>query len=241
MADASTIRPADRPRRSYLYRVLEAGGANFMEINGAAVASDFGGTAGDELATARGMAIADLSPLSRIGCKGSGALDWARAHGVTIGGSNNTAHLQPGGELAARLADTEVVVLDGLKGTGALPHRIETEWSLDGADGCYLVNRQGANFWFMATGAHAPEMFAKICAVDLRQAKFPAGAIAQTPVARTNCIVIRADLGGVPAWHLLGDSASAEYQWGCLADAMGEFGGRPVGIDALRRLGARPE
>ena len=239
MTDTGTIRPADRLRRSFVYRVLEKAGASFTEINGAAVASDFGGAAGDELAAARMIAIADLSPLPRVGCKGRGALAWAQAQGVTIGERNNTACGQAGGELAARLADTEVLILDSLQGTGALTRRIGTEWSLDGADGTNLVNRQGANFWFMVTGARAAEVFAKLCAVDLRPAKFPPGAIAQTTLAQTSCIVIRADRADVPAYHLLGDSASAEYQWGCLADAMAEFGGRPVGIEALRRLGRR--
>jgi len=234
VADAGAIRPTDRLRRSYLYRVLAAAGANFTEINGAAVAADFG-AADAEAAAARVMGLADLSPLPRVGYKGRGALDWARNHGVEIGADNNIAYRQPDGELAARLADTEVVVIDSLEGKGALPHRLEAEWSMDNAEGGYLVNRQGANFWFMVTGAHAPAMFAKICGVDLRPAKFPVGAIAQTSVARTNCIVIRADLGDIPAYHMMGDSASAEYQWTCLQDAMGEFGGRPVGIESLRR------
>lgn len=236
MADTGAIGPTDRLRRSPIYRVLEETGAEFTEINGAAVTSDFGGAAGDEIAAARMMAIADLSPLPRIGCKGRGALGWARGRGIEIGDDNNVAYPQPGGEAAARLADTEVLIVDSLAGTGALPHRIAAEWSMDSAEGAYLVNRQGANFWFMVTGARAAEMLAKLCGVDLRPAKFPAGAIAQTSVARTNCIVVRGDLGGAPAYHLLGDSASAEYQWGCLVDAMAEFGGRPVGIEALRRL-----
>lgn len=235
MADAGAIRPTDQPRRSYHYRVLEAAGANFTEINNAAVVTDFG-SPDEEAAAARDMAIADLSPLARVGYKGRRALDWARGHGVTIGDNNNIAYRQPDGELAARLADTEVVVIDTLVGTGALPHRIESEWTMDNADGGYLVNRQGANFWFMVTGRHAAAMLAKVCGVDLRPAKFAVGAIAQTSVARTNCIVIRADLGGTLAFHVMGDSASAEYQWGCMLDAMEEFGGRPVGIGALRGL-----
>ena len=235
MADTGTIAPTDRLRRSPLYRVLEAAGANFAEINGTAVAADFGAPDA-EAEAARKMAIADLSPLARVGFKGRGALDWARGHGVEISDANNVAYRQPGGALAARLADTEVVVIDNLDGKGALPHRLESEWSMDNADGGYLVNRQGANFWFMVTGEHAPAMFAKVCGVDLRAGKFPVGAIAQTSVARTNCIVIRADFGDVPAYHMMGDIASAAYQWGCLLDAMDEFGGRPIGIAALRRL-----
>jgi sarcosine oxidase subunit gamma len=49
-------------------------------------------------------------------------------------------------------------------------------------------------------------------------------------------IVIRADLGQVPAFHLLADIASAEYLWGAVLDAMAEFDGGPVGLDALRKL-----
>ena len=236
MADEGAIRPTDRLRRSYVYRALEAAGANFTEVNGGAVAADFGAPVEDEAAAARIMAIADLSPLPRVGYKGGGALAWARNHGVKIGRDSNIAYRQPGGELAARLADTEVVVIDNLDGAGALPHRLESEWSMDNADGGYLVNRQGANFWFAVTGRHAAAMLAKLCGVDLRPAKFPLYAIAQTSVARTNCIVIRADLGDTLAYHMMGDSASAEYQWICVLDAMEEFGGRPVGIAAIRHL-----
>lgn len=229
------LKPVDRARRSYIWRVLEAAGARFIELNGAAVAADFGDPDA-EAEAARSMAIADLSPLPRVGYKGRGALGWARAHGVIIGDDNNVATRQKGGGWAARLADSEVVVLDGLSGAGELVHGIESEWSMDNAEGGYLVNRQGANFWFTVTGEHSAEMFAKICGVDLRVKMFPVGAIAQTSVARTNCIVIRADLGDTLAYHMLGDSASAQYQWECVLDAMAEFAGRPVGIEALRRL-----
>ena len=227
--------PLEHARRSYIWRVLEQAGARFIELNGAAVAADFG-DAEAEVQTARSMGLADLSPLPRVGYKGRGALDWAREHGVIIDQNNNVAARQEGGGWAARLADSEVVVIDDLSGAGALVHRIESEWSMDNADGGYLVNRQGANFWFTVTGEHAAEMLAKICGVDLRPGKFALGAIAQTSAARTNCIVIRADLGDTLAWHMMGDSASAEYQWECVLDAMAEFDGRPVGIEALRRL-----
>jgi sarcosine oxidase subunit gamma len=45
-----------------------------------------------------------------------------------------------------------------------------------------------------------------------------------------------ADLGGTPAFHLLADSASAEYLWTCVLDATAEFDGAPVGWTALRKL-----
>ena len=65
----------------------------------------------------------------------------------------------------------------------------------------------------MVTGEQAPAMFAKICGVDLRPHKFEQGRIAQTSVAKIGAIVIRDYLGELPAYHLLADSASAEYMW----------------------------
>ena len=53
--------PTDRPRRSFVYRKLQAAGARFTEINGAAVASDFGDPEG-EVAAARRLGLVDLSP-----------------------------------------------------------------------------------------------------------------------------------------------------------------------------------
>jgi glycine cleavage system aminomethyltransferase T len=35
---------------------------------------------------------------------------------------------------------------------------------------------------------------------------------------------------------MVADSASAVYLWSCLVDAMAEFGGRPVGLTALKTL-----
>ena len=72
--------------------------------------------------------------------------------------------------------------------------------------------------------------------VDLRPGRFADGEVAQTSVARLNTIVVRADLGDVPAFQLLGDSASAAYYLSVLMDAMAEFDGRLVGLTALRKL-----
>jgi sarcosine oxidase subunit gamma len=70
---------------------------------------------------------------------------------------------------------------------------------------------------------------AKLCGMDLRPKRFPAGSIAQTSVARLNAIVI-AQAGG---FYLLADSAAAEYFWACLTDAMAEFGGSTIGAACL--------
>ena len=130
---------------------------------------------------------------------------------------------------------TEVLILAPLGGDASQIRMLERGWSLDQADGCYLAPRQDSHFWFALTGEHASATLAKLCGVDLRLNRFADLSIAQTSVARSSCVVIRGDLGKLPAFHLLGDSASAGYVWDCLLDAMAEFGGRPVGLAALQR------
>jgi sarcosine oxidase subunit gamma len=227
-------------RRSPIYRETQAAGAFCDVVNSGAVPMHYG-SPDSELGRAQKMAIADLSGLPRTGFKGAGTVDWLQGQGLNIGADSNMAYRQEGGALAARLAPTEIFLIDSLDATGALIDKLNTAWSWGTEKPRKLIGypmpRQDSHAWFMITGTAAPEMFAKICGVDLRPHKFQPGRIAQTSLAKMSGIVIRDDRGAIPAFHLLADVASAEYLWGAVLDAMSEFGGAPVGLQALRRLG----
>lgn len=223
-------------RRSFVYRLLAARGAAFTEISGGAVAARFGGSAEEEVASARSLGLADLSPLPRIGFKGPGALEWLGARGIAGLETDNRAYRQDGDDIAVRLGPGEALILGAIARESGLCPRLEEALSDDYVTGCYPVLRGDSHFWFVVAGAQAAPMLAKLCGVDLRPDRFPNGAVAQTSVARLNTVIVRVDLGSVPAFQLLGDSASAEYYWGVLIDAMAEFGGRPVGLIALRNI-----
>lgn len=240
MAALPKVFPYALQRRSMIYRQLQAAGAWFDVVNGGAVAVRYGDNADQELRQARAMGIADLSVLPRTGFKGTGTVEWLTSQGISIGPDSNVAYRQAGGELAARLAPSEIFLIDGLAATGALIDKLNGAWSWGSEKPRKLIGyptpRQDSHAWFMVTGRHAPDMFAKICGVDLRTHKFAQGAVAQTSIAKMSGIIIRADLGEIPAYHLLADIASAEYLWGCVLDAMAEFSGKPVGLAALRQL-----
>ena len=232
-AGTASANPQDAIRRSFNYRDLVAAGARFRPLGGGMVAADYSRT--DEADSARVLGLAELSPLPRSGFKGPRMADWLASRGVPLGLESNRAYQVDGGILAARLAPSEVVLLGGLDGDHLPIVALERAWNYDCA-GVWPVPRRDASFWLAITGEKSSAMFAKICGVDLRPKSFENHAIAQTSVARTNCIVIRADVGEVLAFHLLGDSASASFMWTSLLDAMAEFGGRTVGLDALLRL-----
>ncbi len=237
------VHPTHFKRRSFAAPKLVEAGATFEAVDGCAAALRFGADA-DELNTAARCGLADLSPLPRFGMKGRGAPAWLAGQGVAVPESPNTATRQADGGLAARLSGTEVLLLGDLQ-AGSRCAELEAAWwaerekAREAARG-YPLPRRDSHCWFRVTGERAAEMFAKICAVDLRPHKFAELSVAQTSAARTAVIVIRDDPRGgeetVPGYHLLADSASACYLWDCVIDAMLEFDGGPVGLAALRRL-----
>jgi sarcosine oxidase, subunit gamma len=220
-------------RRSFVHRKLAAAGARFAPFRDALVATDFGQPEAERQALRR-LALVDLSPLPRAGFKGPGAPEWLEGEGLTLPPPNQ-ALLAEGGELVVRLAPREVLLLGPPepREEPSLPDRLQAAWAAASASPRgYPVPRQDSHFWFLVAGEQAPAMFAKLCGVDLRPHKFAELAVAQTQAMRITVIIIR-DRAEPPVFHLLADSASAEYAWDCLLDAMAEFDGRPAGLGAL--------
>ena len=233
--------PAEHTRRSPLYRVLATDGARFEPLGGYAIARDFGREAAGEAIQAESLGLADLTPFPRIGFKGWNIGPWLAGAGARMGEASNRAYPQADGTRIARLAPGEALVLADRSGAGPSIETLGRAWSMAEADGCFRVARDETSCWLLLTGANAPSMLAKVCAVDLRPQVFAPDAIAQTNVARLNVIAIRSDIGGVPAFDLITDVASAVYLWGALLDAMAEYDGAPVGLAAIRALLNRGE
>lgn len=220
------MHPTDFRHRSFVYRRLEAAGCTWRERNGAAVAGTFPGSAG----AAGGVGLADLSPLARWGVKGAGAVDWLRREGWRVPGLSNRAERMDDGAVVARLADGEALLLDNPADPS---RRLGTLMEAELPAKCYAAARAGSHAWFRLAGTAGPDCLAKLCGVDLRLHRFADLAVAQTSLARLSAVIVRDDRSGIPAFHILADSASALYLWDCLMDAMAEFDGRLLGLDDL--------
>jgi sarcosine oxidase subunit gamma len=234
--------PTDRSRagiarrRSPVDAELRALGATFSERHGGEVAMACGRDVAAEAAQARELGLVDVSLLPRLGFKGRDTAAWLARHGIAVGDAPNVAYRQADGALAARLAAGEVTIMSDIGERSTACRRLADATSLDDDVMCFPVPRGEGHFRFLVTGRQAAGMFAKICGVDLRPAKFPDLAIAQTSIARMSANVVRNDLGGTLAFDMHGDVASGAYMWMCLCDAMAEFGGRPVGLSAAQEI-----
>jgi len=178
---------------------------------------------GPEKESAAAVSVGDLSLYPRAGFKGPGTVEWLRGQGIVVHPEPNRAFAQADGLLVAMLSWSEALILAAMAGEGGAA-RLCAAWSLDAGTRCYEVPRRDSHYWFQVCGAAAPGLFSKLCAVDLRPGAFPMHHVAQTMLAQTNAIIIRDDLhAGAPAYHVLGDSASAAYVWDTLSRALNGF------------------
>jgi sarcosine oxidase gamma subunit len=85
------------------------------------------------------------------------------------------------------------------------------------------------------TGPLARETFARFCALDLRPAVAPVGALRPGSIGRQPGILIRE---AEDRYLFLFGWATGEYMWSVVADAGEHLGGTAIGVDALGALDA---
>jgi heterotetrameric sarcosine oxidase gamma subunit len=108
---------------------------------------------------------------------------------------------------------------------------------LDGAPAC-VVDVTTVLAALVIAGPLSREVFARFCALDLRPAIMPVGAVRPGSVARQPGIVLRE---AAQRFLVLFGWAVAEYMWSQVEDAAGHLGGTPAGLDALAPLDERTE
>ena len=174
-----------------------------------------------------GLALCDLSAMSRAGFKSAVVDSWCEAKCGIAAPSINQGALTDKGLLIARLSGTEILMMEDRAAKG------DFELMLQTVPAAYLLPRQDSHHCFMLLGQHCAPLFSKLCAVDLRYHKFQRMQVAQTVMARVGVIVIRRDIEQTPAFYVLTDSSLAEYMWDSILDAMREFEGEVIGIGDL--------
>lgn len=200
---------------------------SWCEVAGSSLAASFPGGV-EQLKRA---ALIDLSSVPRTGFRGTAAAEHLASQGQAVPERPNQALASASGELTLRLSQKEFWLLGSLADQGGKVEQVEAAQVPE--QNCYSLFCRDSHAWMLLTGAHLSEIMAKVCGVDLRPEAFPVGSIAQTSVARVNAIVVNQPVAGIPAFSILCDSASAQYFWEAMLDAMLEFGGAAAGIEQL--------
>ncbi|MFL1526285.1 sarcosine oxidase subunit gamma [Pseudomonas sp. O230] len=186
----------------------------------------------DAFSLVQKCALVDLTDLARVGFRGSDTLEFLTTRGFVLPDVPNRAVLQSDGTHAARLSQTEYLLLGSLQDQGQRIADEEARWEQDHHSN-YLLPRYDSHAWLRISGSHISEVLSKLCGVDLRPEKFGIGMVAQTSAARINVIVINACTDDAQCFHILFDRASREYFVAALLDAMEEFGGVAIPMEGF--------
>lgn len=222
-------------RRSALYRWHEANGARFDISGETCFVKDY---RVEKCDPAEAPGICDLSLLRRSGFRGRAARDWLSAH-IDLPTRSNASVRQAGGALVSSLSQEEFLIIESPDVDAGLVSGLDKRFHALRPANVYALPRSDSHCLFAIAGEHSAVMLAKLCGVDLRTGRFELGAVAQTSVARVNAIVIRGFEETTENYYLLADVSTTEYLWQCVLDAMDEYSGTAIGIDALRAVSSR--
>ena len=87
-------------------------------------------------------------------------------------------------------------------------------------------------------GPDSQALLSKICGLDFHPSVFSNEAAKQSSLAKTTQLIIRYDIGELPAFSIIGVQSLGAYIWDTMMEAGREFGIVPIGTAALAALKA---
>jgi heterotetrameric sarcosine oxidase gamma subunit len=199
----------DAALRSPLADAAFAAGAKLETHAGWEMAVSFGDPAAEAAACREAVGFADLSYLTKLELQG-GEGPFESGVARRVDGVWNCP-VAPGRSLAIAEPDAAAAARDA-------------------AGKARVVDLTGSLAAIAIAGPLARDLFARFCALDLRESRLPVHGFRPGSVARTPSYVLRE---GDDRFLVLFGSAFGAYFWETVADAAFQLGGRPVGPDAL--------
>ena len=166
-----------------------------------------------------GLLLRDLSLARREGVRGASAREWLLSQGHTLPDAPNQIVASGESSFVMSLSHREFWLLQ--PDSDASSGRPASEAVAAGVWPLYCQHSHG---WLQLAGAPRAEIMAKLCGVDLSEAAFPLGSVAQTQAARVSVIVAaHQDHDGQSVFSIFVDQSLARYLWEAIEDAMGQW------------------
>ena len=205
-------------RRSPIHSLIAAQGPNWGNLDGAAIALDYGDL-DSERAALTTLGLADLSALPKLGLKGPNAASRLQSHQVNVPPETYGRADLPDHGHCVRLGQNEFLLESGplaqeiprlSKSLGPRP------------DGVARIDREDATF--ALTGSRAPAVLAQICAYDFGTAA--SGKVILSRLATVSGIILPQSKDLYRIWV---DPSFAVYLWQVLFRIVAENGGQIIG------------
>lgn len=166
------------------------------------------------------LTLTDVTPLAKM---------VVRARPPFLGVGHRQAARDPHGTLVIGSGPDEWTLLGPVGSAGALMARVPD----DDEQSVTIVDVTHGRALMRLTGADAPALLAKVCAINLADAVTPNGAAFRSSVAKLVTDVVRDDRpDGAPSYLLHCERSSGQYLFDSLLDAGAEFG---IEVDGFPR------
>ena len=166
-----------------------------------------------------GLRLQDLSLARRVGVRGVVAREWLSSQGHTLPDAPNQIVASGGSGWVMSLSHREFWLLQphSEASLGRPPSEAVTA-------GVWPLYCQHSHAWLQLAGEPRAEIMAKLCGVDLSEAAFPLGSVAQTQAARVSVVIAaHQNDNDHPVFSMFVDQSLARYLWEAIEDAMGEW------------------
>ena len=221
-----------------------------MHLEHGAILVDHGGwdlpfeytSAEEEVKSAMARAgFCDVSPQGKLSLQGrdlpvflQGALPGAAAppvHGVAVSTLKASDNATPTEVTLSRFAEDEAFLTCSSEALDAVSAALRPSGE------CLHVVDVTANFAGISIiGPSGGLLLAKLTDLDLRPREFPDLSCAQGMAVEVYAIVVRKDIGDMPAYHLYVTRDFGAYVWEAIAEAAHELSIGPIGTEAFKRL-----
>jgi heterotetrameric sarcosine oxidase gamma subunit len=181
------------------------------------------------------LTLADVSALAKTLVRAPAHGAMASALAVPFGRAARDAY----GALVTGSGPGEWTVIGATGSVGeGLPQRARIEAVAAGLAGGELItvlDLTHGRALIRLTGAAAPALLAKVCAIDLADHRTPNGTALRTSVAKLTTDLVRDDQEAVPSYLLHCERSYGQYLFEALLDAGAEFGVEADGFPGLSR------
>jgi sarcosine oxidase subunit gamma len=227
---AGAANASDPVARSPMERSAQSDGARFEVRSGWNVATGYTVSEQETGLCASTVGWADVSHLGKLELQASPEAMGAIVAEAAGGASLELGHATRAGHVWwLPLTRSRTLVVCEAADTEGLKRRL-TEAAGQSPGHASVADVTSVFAALTLVGPLAREVFARFCAIDLRPAVTPVGALRPGSIARQPGLIVRED---EDRFLCLFGWAVGEYMWTVVSDAARHLGGGPVGLDAL--------
>lgn len=198
-------------------------------------AEEFVDSGKEREAAERGVGVGDLSHVTKLKLNGHG---WRQIVSRRFGTLKNTGQMLINGNglfknaLCALLSSDEAMLIFGEE----LKEQVLKDLAGEPAD-FTLVDVSSVLAGCCIIGPSGRDALRKLTELNVNPQDFPNLSVTHTPIRHVPAIILRNDVGTLPAYQLYFERAYAEFVWDVVFSAGKELDAIPVGSSAMRLLG----